>query len=907
MSVDFQIGETEAAEQRAFIRKALDTEDPEARRRILIDATLRFGYRLGASLRRLVDHTTGETRERLVLLSSEARLVCGQWFSGTQFSDSVDENERRARSLLDALDLGDDLSRLAAQVVGSLPENHPLRDDIRLVAAMERRLAEVDATGDLDEWVAVATELLSTRSLSPERGQLLVARALEVGRNVEFGNDVRRRATRAAMLWHFERLVRLEEGRDDGVPRDEVEHTRYRTLALELTSELRQLDPTPQDELAIGAGLYQAGEFEDAADTLAKAVDARSEVWRTAAWLEAAARSQLGHDARMIEVLASIVPLEMEEYVQALEPAEVAERGQRFTKDAVALALAYARQGSWADALAEIERTKSPRLRHLAKLRASDAGRELLVLEAQVASVRRGVPGTHVSAAEREVDPLGRDLTAEIRALEQYRAQRPDLALASIAPPTIAEASAKLAEGEGIVSLGISGYGLMMIGIVRGDTGSPRWTALLPELNYPAVLRLFGDGGEILSGWLLELASRAPVRPRRSLERLLRNVDAALGASLARFAAAHGLRRLTVVPHVALHSIPWWALASIAHLDVQVAPSLAHWMSWRSRVPRLVKSAVVVGNPTLDLEFALVEAASVATTLSALGYTVHPFVESAATEEAVRGAAKTSGILHFAGHGFSRPSEPLLCSLLMHPSPQWQTPGQGDPLRPLAEAAERWSPMSDFVRHADTATGRVVERYDEHPPHELVERQIDYSTHGTLWGEYYRGRLLRLAELWTTSDVLIDDTLETCALAFLCACESGRGGISIDIDEAVGIPSSLEVGGVDTVICTLWPVADVAALVFARLFYSELGASRETFDARAAVRTCRDRLAAMHGDAVVDLLRVMQSEASQDVVKALLQVAVREVRSMPELPFADPFHWAAFTCYGVERLELASE
>jgi CHAT domain-containing protein/tetratricopeptide (TPR) repeat protein len=901
---DFQIGQAEAAEHLPHIEKAFGMEDPDARRPILVAATLRFGIRFGWSLEYLVEHATGSTRERLELLSSEALGVLLAWVGGEQLSDRADEDERRARAALDLLDQSDGMARLASMAVGKLPENHPLRDETRIAAAMERQLAALKADNDLEGLVLTIMELLTSESLSTDRGRALVAEALELGKNDALEVDARRRATRAAMLWHFERSVRRNEDRGVGVPRDEDEHARFLVIMHELTSQLRRLGTTPQDELSIGAALFEAGEFEPAAETLAKQVDARSEVWRTAAWLEAAVRGRLGHDTRAITVLESIVALEEEDYILAVEPSDVAESGQRLTKDAVALALAYARQQRWADALATIERTKSPRLRHLAKLRTSKAGRALLVAEARVASLRRGVPGAHVASGNRDVDPLGRDLTAEIRALEDYRAQRPDLTLGSIAPPTVAQASAALAEHEGIVSLGVDRSGLMMIGIVRGDRDAPSWTELRPELTYPKVLELFQDGDEPVSGWLLELAARAPVRPRPSLERLLRNVDDAFGASLARFAAAHDLRRLTVVPHRLLHGVPYWALASLAQLDVQVAPSLAHWMSWRTRAPRLAKSAVVVGNPTLDLDFAMVEAVSVATTLSALGYEARAFVETAATEEAVRDAAKTAGILHFAGHGFSRPTEPLLCSLLMHPSPRWQWPAEGDPLRRLAAAAERWSPTVDFVRHTDTATGRVIERYDEFAADELVERQLDYSAYGTLWGEYYQGRLLRLAELWTTSDILIDDSLEQCALAFLCACESGRADLSLELDEAVGIPSSLEIGGVDTVICTLWPVADLAALVFARLFYAELGAAHGTLDARAMVKTCRERLAAMAVDAVVDLLLAMQAETTDSVVKAHLRAAQREVLSMPDPPFAHPFYWGAFTCYGVERLAL---
>jgi CHAT domain-containing protein len=892
MSEHFEIGLTEATEHLQYIERAVGMGEPDTRRSILASAVLRFGIRFGWSLRFLIDQATDGRREQFELLSDEVFEVLYDWIGGARLSDRADEDERRARAALDLLDGSDAIAPLASNALLALPEDHPLRDEARLGAALERRLVACKAANDLKGSVSPIKALLTNSLVTMERGHELVAEALELGKSEVLEIDVRRSAIRAAMLWHFLRSVKLTEGNDID------EHTRFLAITTELMSQLRRLGTSPQDELSIGSALVQANELEPAAETLARLVDTRSDVWRTAAWLEAA------YDARAIVVLQSIIGLEEEEHILAVKPSDVEESGTRFTKDANALALAYARQQRWSDALATIERTKSPRLRYLAKLRASEAGRALLAAEARVASVRRGVPGPQIAPMKREVDPLGRDLTSEIRALEDYRAQRPDLTLASIAPPTTSQIRAMLAESEGIVSIGVDRSGLMMIGMVSGDSEDPSWTELRSELTYSKVFKLFQDGDEQISGWILELASRGPVQPKPALERMLRNVDDALGTSLARFAATHGLRRLTVVPHRLLHSVPYWALASLAHLDVQVAPSLAHWMSWRARSPRLAKAAVVVGNPTLDLDFAMVEAVSVATTLSALGYDTDALVETAATEEAVRKAITASGILHFAGHGFSRPMEPLLSSLLMHPSARWQGQAEVDPLRALAVAAERWSPIVDFARYTDTANGRLTERYDEFAPDQLVERQLDYSLYGTLWGEYHQDRLLRLAELWTTSDILSDDSLDQCALAFLCACESGRADLRFNVDEAVGIPSSLEIGGVDTVICTLWAVADLAALLFARLFYTELGAARGTLDVRTIVRTCRERLAAMDGDAAVDLLRAMQAETTDDVVIAHLVAAEREVLSMADPPFAHPLYWGAFMCYGVDRLAL---
>lgn len=356
------------------------------------------------------------------------------------------------------------------------------------------------------------------------------------------------------------------------------------------------------------------------------------------------------------------------------------------------------------------------------------------------------------------------------------------------------------------------------------------------------------------------------------------------------------------MPHRFLRGIPYWALASIRHLDVQVAPSLGHWMSWRTRVVTLTKSAIVVGNPTLDLPRATAEAQSVAAGLSTSGYDVRLLVEAAATGEAVRGAARNAGILHFAGHGFSKPMEPLLSSLLLHPSPRWQSAGD-DPLRRLASDKQDWTPVGPGMRHTSTAFGRLVERYDQAGTGEVWARRLEYSTHDTLWGQYSEGRLVRLAELWTSSSMLIDDSLARCALAFLCACETNTADLGIEFDEAGGLPSSLEVNGVGTVICTQWPVDDAAALVFALLFYEELRAAHEVFDVRCAVRRCRSRLEVMNHDQVAALLQSAQGTTS-GVIEQYRDIMEREGLSRTDRPFAHPLYWAAFTYHGAEHLDL---
>lgn len=761
---------------------------------------------------------------------------------------------------------------------------------------MERHLAARRAAGDLQGSVPVIAELLKTMPLSVERGRELAAEALELSRDPALAVDDRRHATFAALTWHFLRAIETMGDREvEGAP-DDATQAQFRAVVHELTSQLRQFGTTTAEELMIGAALAKSGEIEAGADTIARQVDARREGWRSAASFEASLRKQLGHEARAIALLEAVVGLEEQDYILAITSSDIAKHGRTFSNDALALADLYARQDRWADALATIERTKSPRLRYLAQLRASEAGRALLAAEARIASLRRGVPGERVAHAKRESDPLGFALSAEIRALEDLRAQRPNLSSMAIAPPMIAQVGAALSEREGIVSLGILPSGLMMVGIVRGDRDAPSWSKLDPDLGYVSAVKLFHR-------WLLELVAHATLEPRSSLDAMLGKVDTGVGRYLAHFAATHDLKKLTVVPHRFLRAVPYWALDSLAHLDVQVAPSLAHWMSWRTRVPRLARSAVVIGNPTLDLTYATAEARSVARSLSAAGYRVQVLAEAAATSEAVHAAVPMAGLLHFAGHGFSDLNEPLHSSLLMHPSPGWHWPQGGDPLLRLAHDAKHWTRVRLGVRYADTALGRLIEHHD-FDTGQVFKRRLEYELHGTLWGKYHEGRLLQLAELWTSSDMLIDDSLAGCALAFLCACESTIADMGVEFDEAGGLPSSLEIAGVGTVICTQWPISDIAALVFARLFYAELCAAHGTFDVRSAMTTCRQRLATMDRDAIAELLRVAGDETAARIVEAYRDVTDRDTPVTQNRPFAHPFHWAAFTYYGAERLEL---
>jgi hypothetical protein len=542
---------------------------------------------------------------------------------------------------------------------------------------------------------------------------------------------------------------------------------------------------------------------------LAPIVDNRSEMHEQAAWMEGMIRVRLGHFPRAIQVLAPLIPTEERDYLLALDDAEVTRAGRRFSKDATNLALAYAWTGCWADALATIERTKSPRLRHAQLLRQTAEGKELLHLEAALASARRGAPGARLDPVDRDQDPLGARISQQARLLEQYRSERPDLAAASLAPPTLAELGEALQADEALVCLGLSAHGILAGIVLRGDREEPSDHMLLDESTLEE-LNSFFTHSQAFGGLALELTTGQFNNPEQALDSALDAVDRAFGERLGAILRNRRISKVTIVPHRLLHPIPFWALPALRNFDVGVASSAAQWYDARKAVPVVVPRLAAVGNPTLDLGLARVEAANVARLVGKRGYVTTPLLDQNATEGAIRAAAKGAGLLHFAGHGFAKPAQPLLSSLLAHPDECWGWPGAGDPLAKLASGATAWVTIQGG-RRADVPPGRLFEYTDEDG--RVVERLLEHSERGTLYGRYEEGQLLQLAELWTTADILVDDILSTCTVAFPGACQSGQGALRADLDEGLGLPGALQIAGVRTVISALWPIGDMAALL----------------------------------------------------------------------------------------------
>jgi hypothetical protein len=108
-------------------------------------------------------------------------------------------------------------------------------------------------------------------------------------------------------------------------------------------------------------------------------------------------------------------------------------------------------------------------------------------------------------------------------------------------------------------------------------------------------------------------------------------------------------------------------------------------------------------------------------------------------------------------------------------------------------------------------------------------------------------------------------------------------------------------------ISALWPIADVAALLFAQLFYGRLAAvPAGPVEVAYIVRACRQELAELRSDDARRMLEELRSHTGDKASQARLDFAAADMADMPDPPFSDPYHWAACFSLGGETVAFAS-
>jgi CHAT domain-containing protein len=814
----------------------------------------------------------------------EALELLMRWLGGEQLTERADEHELRLNAAEDALELfGDNvpaLHRFHALAVLALPAGH------------ERR--------DADEAIAELWEHLEATRDDPEETIRTIAALLDAGAGDEAlldeGDELTEEADPAGigvfrLAAESYTAGRHVEARDAG---DEAEAARWQER------HGAYLDADEGEGLAALAGRAgqrdMAGDWPEAAD-LYRAVVEGSDLaeWdvQQMALREGELRLLLEQLDRAAAALEAVLVHAEARYLSAVAVDDVTDAGTRLHRIADALAATQARRGDWDGALRALDRPRGLRGRYQAALRADAAGRELLALERELDAAVRA------ATADEELDGV----SAAARMLERYRQVRPRLDPAHLETPSVADVAAALDDGEGLCILGNHFTGTVGVFVAARDTRRPSGRLLLEEFGTREWLELFaGDSGAEWLQMLIEPGSGADPEP--SLTDLLEDVDDVVGGWLREQLDDEGATRLTLVPGAMLHLVPWAALPSLEGIDVVIAASVSEVVRARcARREAAPRSALVVANPTLDLRVSAAACRPIAHRLGAGGYAVAELATAGATEPALLAAAPGATILHFAGHGRAELSH---SGLEVHPGEALD----GDPFEAWIEDAVDWReppsaveedeepPWHDAVADVP-GVGRLHERRWTRV--NRLDRVLERPG-GTLVATYGGDRLLRLAELWSASDILLADPLEGCRLAVLVACASGAGIGRFDEAQA-GLPVGLQLAGIDSVIATRWEVDEGFAALWAERFYTGLAQAGGTADLAALVRATSEELRDMDaGEARERLLALADAAGDPFAAMALEAYAHR----LPDPPFAEPSQWAAFFLTGRPTLELAA-
>jgi hypothetical protein len=805
----------------------------------------------------------------------EALELLMRWLAGERLTERADEHELRLNAAEDALDMFGDavpsLHRFHALAMLALPVGHDRRDDGAAIAELWDHLEA--GRDDPEETIRTIAALLDAGAGDEallDEGDRLAGHAdpdgIEVFRLAAEGCTARRH------------IAARDAGHETEAARWAARHAAY---------------VAADDEEGLGAlasraaRLDMAGEWGEAAElyrTLVEASDLTRWDVQQMALREGELRLLVGQVDRAATALEAVLGHAEARYLTALGTDDVSDAATRLHSIAGALAASHARRGDWDGVLRALDRPRGLRGRYQAALRTDPAGRELLALERELDAALRG-------ATADEEDGV----SASARLLERYRQVRPSLDPARLDSPTLAATAAALEPGEAVAILGYHFTGTVGVFVAPGDTGR----LLLEDFATIDWLELFaGD-------WLqLLIEPGSGLDPEPSLSDLLDDVDEVVGGWLREQLDDAGATRLTLVPDSMLHLIPWAALPSLEGIDLVLAASVSEAVrARRERGEAAPRSALVVANPTLDLR---VSAAACGPIVAHLGgaaeYAVTELAAEDATETALLAAAPGATILHFAGHGRAERSH---SGLEVHPG---EAPA-GDPFEGWTAEAVDWRDVptdeddDDPPWHETIAdvpgVGRLHERHWTRV--DRVDRRLEHRG-GTLVATYGGDRLLRLAELWSASDILLADRLEGCRLAVLVACASGAGVGRSDEAQA-GVPVGLQLAGIDSVIATHWEVEEGFAALWAESFYARLGAAGERPDLAALVRATCEELRDMEAAEARERLLALADAAGDPFAAMALEAYAHR---LPDPPFASPSRWASFFLTGRPTLELAA-
>ncbi len=295
-----------------------------------------------------------------------------------------------------------------------------------------------------------------------------------------------------------------------------------------------------------------------------------------------------------------------------------------------------------------------------------------------------------------------------------------------VSSPSIAELQSMLEEGEGLLEYFGDGDDLWVFVLSQQGVSAAKLTVVGLESLIATVRR---D--------LLDPSSDHFARSSRELyEAILEPVEERL----------QGFERLTVVPHAALHYVPFSALYDgqaflIDKLELRVLPSASVLKFLVGSEDGTAESMLVLGNPDLnDPEMDLPGAELEAINIAKMRPNTDVLLRKNASEQLVKSSAEQYRYLHIASHGIFNAEDPMSSALLLSEG------GGEDGLLSVAE-------LFDLRLNADLVTLSACETA-------LGEVTGGDDVIGFTRGFLYAGAESIVASLWKVSDVATNQLMQ---------------------------------------------------------------------------------------------------------------------------------------------------
>jgi CHAT domain-containing protein len=148
--------------------------------------------------------------------------------------------------------------------------------------------------------------------------------------------------------------------------------------------------------------------------------------------------------------------------------------------------------------------------------------------------------------------------------------------------------------------------------------------------------------------------------------------------------------------------------------------------------------------------------------------------------------------------------------------------------------------------------------------------------------------------------------LRQCRLITLSASETTAGDVK-NMSDYVSLPTGLMYAGTPSVVSSFWKVSDISTLFLMSKFYENLSqfSRLQVGDVAMALNSAQKWLRDLSSEEFEVLLGNFQGQITEIFAqlpqgpRLIAEASLQQTRNRKPCPFANPYHWAAFTAMGI--------